>query len=1191
MSRSDRIMVAAGGGALVLAAAAAWMLLSPAVGSPPLDQGGALFVRSSGAPSAVPAASSSSAPAMVVVDVQGAVAQPGVRELPAGARVADAIDAAGGYAVDADLAAAAAAINLASPLTDGGQVRVPRIGEGVAAVPPTGAIAAPTGGSAAPGGSAPAGSAPGGSAPGGAVNLNAATPEELEALPGIGPVTVQKIVAARQEKPFASLQDAVDRGVINRGQLEDIQGLATAGRPVGAARFGLPAALAGVAAGILTDDVGLAPSSLVLLAGGALAIGGAMLVGGRAAWVALIGVALAGVAAGSWRHADTSPNLHDPATSVAALVDGNEHRLIGTVVDDPRPRAGRMQLMLGDLVTEDGAEPTDRLLVWLPRGIDARSGDRLRLATRVELAEDFDGFAYREYLARQGVGAIARARSAEVLTGEGGAGASFAAIRKLLLGGLNRLVPEPEAALGAGILLGVRASIAPEINDAFATAGLTHVVAISGWNIAIVAALVMALVRPLERRPGGRWTTALVAATAIGSYVVLTGASPSVVRAALMAGAMLVGRLAGSRAHATSALGLAALVMLLVAPAVLWDVGFQLSLLATAGLIWFGRSIEARLGSWPAWIREPVALTMAAQLTTLPVILVNFERLSLVAPLSNVLVVPLVPLAMLASAGASAGGVLMALVPLGPVGDACAWLLGGGAWLVLRAMIGVGQLTAGLPFAAVDVTVPAPLAVAWFPLLALAGWAMRVEKREPGGRAVPDEAMTAAVAAVAGFFRPIRALLALVALLGAITLGSRPDGLLHLTVLDIGQGDAILVEAPSGRTMLVDGGPDPELTLRRLGANTPFFARRIDLVVLSHPHQDHVAGLIEVLDRHRIGAILHAGIGFENAAYDRLLTAAAAAAVPVRLARAGQVLALDATTSLEILFPSEPDASAPLPEGDINNGSIVMLLRHGGFAALLTGDAEAPVEAALIGRGILRPVDVLKVGHHGSHSSTTPGLLAAIRPSLAVISSGEGNEYGHPASETLATLSAHGGIGVHRTDLEGDIEVVSDGRSFRVRTDAGWHELRPVHASAHAGSIEPWPFPTEIPSSACSTRPSCRPESASIPRASLGSPSPVPAWWRRAGSRSTAGWSRRQRSSTTSTSRRSVARAATTASWGHGSSKPRDTRSSPCRSPPIRSPPSSMRSASRSAGLRSWWPWPIGTWRRSSSPSMSGSTT
>ena len=316
----------------------------------------------------------------------------------------------------------------------------------------------------------------------------------------------------------------------------------------------------------------------------------------------------------------------------------------------------------GEVTAEagNGRRLDDRLLVWLPRGIDAHTGDRLRLNARIELAEDFEGFAYREYLARQGVGAIARARGAEVEPGSGGLAAAFAAVRGVMLAGLQGGVPEPEAALGAGILLGVRAAIAPEINDAFATAGLTHVVAISGWNIAIVVAIVMAMVRPLGRTHGGRWTTALVAAGTVGAYVVLTGASPSVVRASLMAGAMLLGRLGGSRAHATSALCLAALVMLLAAPAVLWDVGFQLSLLATAGLVWFGRSIESRLSRWPAWLREPVALTIAAQLTTLPVILVNFERLSLVAPISNVLVVPLVPLAMLASATASVGGVVVA---------------------------------------------------------------------------------------------------------------------------------------------------------------------------------------------------------------------------------------------------------------------------------------------------------------------------------------------------------------------------------------------------------------------------------------------------------------------------------------------------------------------------------------------------
>jgi len=209
VSRSDRILVAAAGGAIALAVAAVAVLIVPAEAAAPTSSGDPAAGLLLGTPIASPAAAA--AAGTIVVDVEGAVVAPGIRELPAGSRIADAIDAADGYATDADLTAASG-INLAQPLTDGQQVRVPRIGEAAIAAAPSTAAGGATGGGQS-----------------GSVNLNTATPEELEALPGIGEVTVQKIVAARQERPFASLQDAVDRGVINRGQLEDIQGVATAG--------------------------------------------------------------------------------------------------------------------------------------------------------------------------------------------------------------------------------------------------------------------------------------------------------------------------------------------------------------------------------------------------------------------------------------------------------------------------------------------------------------------------------------------------------------------------------------------------------------------------------------------------------------------------------------------------------------------------------------------------------------------------------------------------------------------------------------------------------------------------------------------------------------------------------------------------------------------------------------------------
>ena len=941
----------------------------------------------------------------------------------------------------------------------------------------------------------------------------------------------------------------------------------------------LPAVLGGVAAGILAGE-SIRVAQLPLLAG--IGLAGIGLALRWRTWL-VIGVALAAFGLGSWRSQAGDP-VGIGATSVAVLVDGNDHELVGTVVDDPRPREDRVQLVLGDLASaKDGTVRSlgDRLLVWLPRGVDAGAGDRLLVTSRIELAEDFDGFAYREYLVRQGIAAIARADSGEVVGEASGPTAVLAGLRSVLLGGLNDLVPEPEAALGAGILLGVRSAIAPEINDAFATAGLTHVVAISGWNIAIVAALVAATVRPLARRPGGRWTTSTLAAGTVGGYVLLTGASPSVVRAALMALAMLVARLGGSRAHAASALALAAVVMLLAAPPVLWDVGFQLSLLATAGLVFFGSGIERRLHRWPAWIRGPVALTLAAQLTTLPVILVNFERLSLVAPIANVLVVPFVPIAMLFSALASIVGVLDGSVHVPVLGDGLAWLAGGAAWLVLRVIVSLGSTVASVPHASVDVAVPPALAVAWLPILALASWAIRdpaAVPAEPQPRSPPGPATTA----LRRMARPVPIGLGLVGVLLAISIASRPDGLLHLTVLDIGQGDAILVEAPGGGTMLVDGGPDPELTLRRIGANLPFFARRIDLLVLSHPHQDHVAGLVDVLDRFRVGAVLHAGIPFGNPAYHRLLADAARTGVAVALLRSGQALDLGGATTGRILYPTQADAEAPLPEGDINNGSVVLRLEFGGFSALLTGDAEAPIESALVARGLLEAVDVLKVGHHGSNSSTTPGFVDAVQPSIAITSSGAGNEYGHPAPETLATLAARPRIVTFRTDLQGDVEVVTDGATLRVRTDDGWSSSVVVHRRAATGRIGPWPSQIEIPPVSCWPTPDCPTASSPTRRGSPVWHARVPAWWPRPRSRSTARWSRPPRCCMTSTRRRSDGPAANMAWSGLVGSRRRASRSSRCRSPPTRCTRSSMTIASRSAGRRSSWPSQTGMWGRHS---------
>ena len=967
-------------------------------------------------------------------------------------------------------------------------------------------------------------------------------------------------------------------------------------------RLALPGALIGLALGILAADAHL--TTAALCAAAVFGLAAAVLAAEARPGTALTSAALAvGLVLGAWRGATVA--LPSGPGSVPGLIGQGEVELAGTVLDDPRPRGSSQQVVLDEILARRGgrtAEVEGRLLATLPRAAKVEAGQRVVLTAEVEAPAAFDGFDYPAYLARQGIGGLLRTRDVRVLDGppRAGPGAIAAAARRWLLGGLNEMVPEPEAALGAGILLGVRTSISPEISDAFAVAGLTHVVAISGWNIAIVAAIVGAMARPLQQRRGGRWMAPLAAAATIAGYVVLTGASPSVVRAGLMAGAMMVARFGGSRAHAASALGLAALVMLVAAPAVLWDVGFQLSALATAGLILFAATIESRFAGWPSWLREPIALTLAAQLTTLPVVVGSFGRLSLVAPAANVVVVPLVPAVMLLCAIAAPLGALCSALDMPPLLDLARWGVGGSAWLLLRAMIVAGQAAASVPFAALPVVAPGWLALAWYPALGIA-WRRSVRRgnstpaegdgirplRVSRGRSRVRSAMSVAGRRLSSLARPVVGLAGFGVLLAALTVGSLPDGRLHLVVLDIGQGDAILVKAPSGATMLLDGGPDPDLLLRRLGEWLPWWERRIDIIVLTHPHEDHVAGLVAALERYDVGLILDAGREYENPTYPRFVELARMEGRSrLVAARAGERMRLDATTSVTLLYPTSGDVAGPLPDGDINNASVVGLLRSGGFTALLTGDAEAPVEALLAERGLLSRVDVLKVGHHGSRSSSSPALLDATLPGVALISAGVGNDYGHPHQVTLDHLHAIPGLHLHRTDLEGTLEVITDGLHYQARSRRVTDPWRTVAAPSTVGrserTIGAWPYRLPPRPSCCLPHSTFRMASSPIREGSAALPprrlvtSRQPAW------RSIRTSSRSPPCCTTSTSPRPTQTASGMGCWRHNGWPNADTQSWRSRSHRIRSPACSTQREPLAAGRR--WPSPsrIGTSARSS---------
>jgi competence protein ComEC len=271
-------------------------------------------------------------------------------------------------------------------------------------------------------------------------------------------------------------------------------------------------------------------------------------------------------------------------------------------------------------------------------------------------------------------------------------------------------------------------------------------------------------------------------------------------------------------------------------------------------------------------------------------------------------------------------------------------------------------------------------------------------------------------------------LLALVTVVAWLALRGLPDGRLHVYFLDVGQGDAILVQAPDGRQILVDGGPSPTALLNELGDVLPFWDRSLDLVVLTHPDGDHITGLIPLLDRYRVGQVLDVPQSDTAPEAVPWLEGLAALGVPRTLAQRGMRLPVG---DVQVLVLHPGPAQLMGTASDDNNNAVVLRLDYGQTSFILTGDAESEAEADMIAAGLPLRADVLKVGHHGSNGASSLALIAAVAPRLAVIPVGAENTFGHPHPAVLERLK---GVEVLRTDQNGRIEVVSDGQRLSVET-------------------------------------------------------------------------------------------------------------------------------------------------------------
>ena len=658
-----------------------------------------------------------------------------------------------------------------------------------------------------------------------------------------------------------------------------------------------------------------------------------------------------------------------------------------------------------------------------------RYGDVLLLEGRLETPPRFADFDYREYLARQGIHALMSFPRVTLQDQGQGAWALERVydLRHRLAESLQQNLPEPQAATAQALLLGLRQDLPSDVREDFLRTGTGHLLAISGLHVGVLLGVLLATSTLLLG--GSRWAL-LLPLGGLWLYALLSGMAPPVVRASIMGSLYLGSRFFGRPGGGLPALAAAAGVMAGLNPQILKDVSFQLSFIAMASLILLTPRLEEWLNAVAARrlleegfplslaraFNATLAVSTAATIGTLPLIAFTFHRVSLVGIPTTLLTLPALPPILVGSAGAAALGLLWH-----PLGVIAGWI----AWAPLSYLLELVRLFDTLPGITFDVGWVAPAAV-----FAYYGGLLLLLARRP-----VQHSLTALSPRLQGFRVSLRWAAPPLVVAAILLWGSAlaaPEGKLHVTFIDVGQGDAIFIRSPSGRQVLVDGGPDPRLTLRALGDRMPFWDRSLDVVVLTHPHQDHLAGLPDVLRRYRVDLVVQRTVEYPSAQYVewRPLLAEMVPQTSVLEAVARQEVHLGDGVVLRVLHPG------PIPIfEEVNNDSVVIHLTYGEVAFLLTGDIDAAAETALLARGVPLDATVLKVAHHGSRSSTISTFLAAVTPEMAVISVGAENRFDHPHEETFERLWGY--IPKERvllTSERGNIEFTTDGRRIWMDT-------------------------------------------------------------------------------------------------------------------------------------------------------------
>jgi competence protein ComEC len=714
------------------------------------------------------------------------------------------------------------------------------------------------------------------------------------------------------------------------------------------------------------------------------------------------------------------------------------------------PEAGNttstLQLSASGIRIDDTEkEISGKALIRVPRYQEHHYGDILKITGKAETPPQFDDFDYKAYLARQGIYSVINYPEIEILdTDKGFKPLTWIyALRNRLSQSLSLALPEPQASLAQGILLGLRGNIPYSLQEAFSRTGTAHLLAISGLHLSIIIGIVLSAGIWLF---GRRYSIYIwLALLAIWLYALVTGMNPPVVRGAVMGSMFLIAEYLGRQRSASTALAFAAAVMVGIEPQILWDASFQLSFLAMTGLIFLApyfqactrKGIDITIGKEGAaaplcnFIADSFAVTLAAILATWPVIAYYFDVVSFVGLPATFFALLALPGIIITSALVAGAGLWTPLLA-----QALGWI----AWLFLSYFILVIQAFDALPFSSAKLsTIHIWQICIYYFFLAATMAAINYQKQLAdffhlaGSKISPSVSRVSSLALKTPKTWLLYPLL-IATILVWVAFLNMPDDRLHVSILDVGQGDAILIQTPNRQDILIDGGPNPQAIRLELGKRLPFWDKTIDLVILTQPQADHVTGLIEVLKKYNVPQVIEPEITYDSVTYQQWLKSVDDNEIKHEIGHTGQDVNLGNGIKLEILHPSSPllqDTS-----DDIDNNGMVLRLSWNEISFLFTADISREAEWHLVAQRANLKSTVLKVAHHGSQTSTSPEFLAVVSPEVATISVGANNRFGLPDNEVVDRLTEQvGNDNLYLTSTHGTIEFITDGNKLWVKYD------------------------------------------------------------------------------------------------------------------------------------------------------------